>query len=273
VEIGVVGDFDVDAAIAAAASTFGAIPARPAQRPEYADLRAVGRTTEKSTTLTFASKLPKAAALVVWPTTDRRSNITRSRHSNLLASILGDLVEDEVREKLGESYSPDVHSLMSDTFTGDGAITAILLCKGELAAELSKIVKEIAAKLAVTGATQDQLERARGPLLKMLEEQKRNNIWWLNTIISQAQSSPQRIEWARTLADEYSKASLDDINKLAKEYLTSDRAIDIEIIPEGTKQAAIPAPSATGAKKENGNGKEKEKTKEKPKAGAAAGAK
>lgn len=243
-EIAVVGDFDVESAIQAAAATFGALPVRPAQRPDYAEDRKVGRTQEKDKTYSFKSTIPKAVVAVFWPTTDRRKNITLSRQLNLLASILDDMVMEEVREKMGDSYSPDVHSIMSDSFDGEGAVAAYLICEGKNSGKIAAIVKEIAAKLAAEGATADQLLRAREPLMKMIEDQKRNNAWWLQTVAAQAQSSPQRLDWARTMTEDYGKVTVEDINKLAKEYLGADRAISVKIAPEGVASAQSEAPKS-----------------------------
>ncbi len=250
VEIAVVGDFEVEKAIEAAAATFGALPHR-ADRLPYAEERKVFRPAPEEKTFEFESKVPKAIVAVFWPTTDRRENIRLSRQLNLVAGILDDLVNEKVREELGESYSPDVHSSMSDTFTGEGAIAAFLIAEGKNAQDIGRIVKEIGAKLAVTGATQDQLDRARKPLLKMLEDQKRNNVWWLSTIVSQAQSAPQRLEWARTITGEYQKVSLEEVNKLAAEYLKPTRATIIRIVPKAPAKSnwTPKKPASDSAKK------------------------
>ena len=234
-EVSMVGDFDVEAAILAASSTFGALPTRQAQRPDYAAERKVQRTEEKEKTLTFSSKIPKGIVAVYWPTTDRRNDIKQSRRLNIVSSILDDIVMEKVREELGESYSPDVHSTMSDTFIGDGSIAAYLVCEGKTAPSIGKIVKEMGTSLAQKGANADQLERARKPLLTMLDTQRRNNIWWLKTIISEAQSSPQRLDWARTLTEDYKSITLDEVNTLAKQYLVADRSLVVRIIPDAVE--------------------------------------
>ncbi len=231
-EISMVGDFDVEAAITDVARTFGALPERAEARPEYATERMVKRAEAMEKTLKFTSKIPKAVVAVLWPTSDRRADIKQSRRLNITASILNDMVMEKVREELGESYSPDVHSTMSDTFPGDGNVTAYLMCESKTADEIGNIVKTIGAKLAATGATADQLERARKPLMTMMDTQMRNNLWWLKTIVSEAQSSPARLEWARSLKADYAAITVADINALAKQYLSADRATVIRIVPE-----------------------------------------
>jgi zinc protease len=234
-EVSMVGDFDVETAIKNAASTFGALPTRAATRPDYAAERAVQRADVMEKTISFESKIPKGVVAVYWPTTDRRNDIKVSRRLNIVSAILDDMVLEKVREELGESYSPDVHSLMSDTFTGDGQISAYLVCEGTTADKIGGIVKTIGAKLAASGATADQLERARKPLLTMMETQKRNNLWWIKTIVSEAQTSPARLDWARTITDDYKAITLEEVNALAAKYLVAEKASVVRIVPAAPK--------------------------------------
>ena len=237
-EVSLVGDFKMEDAITAAAQTFGALPPRAKERPDLTAARVVKHAAPQEKTLSFESKIPKGLVGVFWPTTDRRTDIKSARRLNIVASILDDMVMEKVREDLGESYSPDVHSTMSDTFTGDGQIAAYLLCEGKTAPDIAKIVNSIATQLAATGATPDQLERARKPLLTQLETQMRNPPWWLKTIVSEAQSSPQRLDWARTLLDDYRSITLEEVNALAKQYLADGHATTLKIVPK----APAPAP-------------------------------
>ncbi|MEJ1972752.1 MAG: hypothetical protein WDM96_09920 [Lacunisphaera sp.] len=69
-EIYLVGDLDVDAAIAAVAQTIGALPPREA-RPALADLKKVSFPAQPFTkSYTIDSEIPKGNVVVYWPTTD-----------------------------------------------------------------------------------------------------------------------------------------------------------------------------------------------------------
>jgi len=233
-EIGIVGDLDVPEVIAAAAATVGALPARAKEKPDTAALRNVAfpkGTPEKE--FAFDSKITKSMALVFWPTTDRIRDVKLSRQCNLLSEILSDRVRKKIREELGESYSPNVHSLMSDTWTGYGQMMAVMMAEAKDAKKLSKIAKEIAAELAAQGANADELDRARKPLLTAMEEQQRNNTWWLSTIVGPSQSKPERIEWARSMIGDYTSISLDELNKLAAAYLKPEAATAVTVVSTG----------------------------------------
>ncbi len=237
-EIGIVGDFDPAEMIAAAVSTFGALPPRDAAKPELAEARKIGfPTSPKDQAFPFTSKIPKSIVGVYWPTTDRMSNIRLSRQMSLLSEILDDRVRLKIREELGESYSPQVASMMSDTFPGYGQTFAMMITEPQHAEKLGPIVRDLAAKLAAEGATADELERARKPLLTALQEQRRNNAYWLGTVVTSSQSQPQRLDWARSMIDDFSSATLADLNALAKQYLTADKVVIARITSEMEKPA------------------------------------
>ena len=238
-EIGIVGDLDVQEVIAAAAATVGALPQRAAERTNNDALRTVAfpkGTPEKE--FPFDSKIPKSTALVFWPTTDRIKDIKLSRQLSLVAEILSDRVRIKVREDLGESYSPQVASMMSDTWPGYGQVMAMMTAEAKDAKELTGIARKLGAELAAKGATADELDRARKPLLTSLEEQRRNNTYWLSTVVTPSQSKPERLDWARSMIADFTTVSLEDINRLAKQYLVADAATEVRVVSTAKAPAA-----------------------------------
>ena len=74
-EVSVLGDVDVEAALNAVAKTLGALPKRAAKKPAYEKERAVAfPKPEASKSFPFETEIPKAIATIYWPTTDM-SNI------------------------------------------------------------------------------------------------------------------------------------------------------------------------------------------------------
>jgi zinc protease len=236
-EIGVVGDLDVKEVIDAAAATIGALPARASEKSNKDDLRKVAfpkGTAEKE--FPFESKIPKSMAIVFWPTTDRMKDVKLSRRLSLVAEVLSDRVRKKVREELGESYSPQVASMMSDTFPGYGQVMALMTADAKDAKSLCEIARKLGAELAEKGADADELERARKPIITKLQEQRRNNTYWLGTIVQPSQSKPERLDWARTMIDDFNAVTIDDINRLAKEYL-KDGATAVRVVSTGEAAA------------------------------------
>ncbi|MES2707790.1 MAG: insulinase family protein [Verrucomicrobiota bacterium] len=238
-EIGIVGDLDPQEVITAASATFGALPVRAAAKADSAAARELKFPTGvKEKDFPFTSKIPKSLVAVYWPTTDRMKDIRSSRQMSLLAEILSDRVRLKVREELGESYSPHVASSMSDTFPGYGQMLAVMISEPKDAQQLGDIVRELADKLAKEGATADELDRARKPLLTALDEQRRNNAYWLSTVVTPSQSQPQRLDWARSMLDDFKTVKLEDLNALAKKYLPASRAVITRVVAEGEKDSA-----------------------------------
>ncbi len=231
IEIGIVGDLDIKAVIEAAAATVGALPTRSKTTPTHDALRQVKFPTglaEKD--FAFESKIPKSQVLVYWPTTDRIKNVRHSRQLALLAEILSDRLRLKIREELGESYSPDALSQCSDVWPGYGQLIAAIVGQNKDVKQLGTIARELAAKLAAEGLSADELERARKPMLTQLEQQRRNNAYWLSTVVTPSQSKPERLDWARTMTDDFQAITLAELNALAKQYLPAERALIVRVV-------------------------------------------
>lgn len=231
-EVSVVGDVEPEAAIAAVAKTFGALPARAEEKPTYTEARAVSFPREpKETVIRFETEIPKAIATVYWPTDDM-NDIQRTRRLSLLGSILDDRLRIKVREELGETYSPACYHVASDTFTGYGYMTAMIQVKTEQADPISALVKEIADELATGEITDDEFERAKNPLMSQLEQMRRDNRYWSQNVVRNSQEHPERLDWARSLLTDFEAVTKAECAELAKTYLGEGNAVVVKVIPE-----------------------------------------
>jgi zinc protease len=230
-EIGIVGDVDVEAAIKAVATTFGALPKRATSKPEFTAERAVPFAKEKNTEFRFSTDIPKAIAAIYWPTEDM-SDIRRTRRLILLSSILDDRLRIKVREELGETYSPACYHVASDSFTGYGYMTAMMELKPDQTAKIAALVRDIGNDLASGKITDDEFERAKKPQMEQLPQMRRDNRYWSQNVMRNCQENPERLDWARSLLDDFTSIKKADIEALAKKYLTADRAVTVSIIPE-----------------------------------------
>ena len=80
IDIGIVGDIDEAAAIAAVAQSFGALPARAAVAPDYAAARiARFRTDHAPVTLTHNGAASQAMVIAAWPTAFTASPIGKTK--------------------------------------------------------------------------------------------------------------------------------------------------------------------------------------------------
>lgn len=231
IEIGIVGDLDIEATIAAVAETFGALPPRKAL-PDYADRRNVSfpqKTFVKE--YRVPTEIPKAIVSVVWPTDDGME-VHTDRRLRVLGNILGDRLRLKIREELGDSYSPNAGSSTSMTYPGYGRISASITVDPDEAKRVAKVVRDLADELARKGTDADELERAVKPILTGLRESERTNGYWLGAVLARAQEQPQRLDWARSRYEDNEAITIDEIDELADQYLHDKQAFQIISRPE-----------------------------------------
>ncbi len=231
-ELSIVGDFDPDTLIKSLLQTVGALPKRAAFKPHHETARHTtfpAAPAEK--TLTFDSKIPQGIAQVIWRTVGMRGNLTEFRRLNLVAAILSDRLREEIREKLGASYSPQAAAEGSDALINLGYLLALSTSKPDDAQHLDEVTCNLASSMAEKGATEDELQRALKPVLSQLDKSLRDNNYWLQTVMSRCQEDPKRLDMARVRDADYRSIKLEEINRLAQKYLGNNNAIRIIIKP------------------------------------------
>ncbi len=235
IEIGVVGDVDEDEVIAAAAKTFGALDFRVIDPLPFEAARMVSfPETRSELTLTHAGQPNQALALTYWPTTDD-GDVEEARALNVLRAALRLRLTDELREALGATYSPRALGETSDVFDGFGYLGASSEVEPQNIDQAFEIVDRIAADLAAGGLTEDELQRARQPILERIEEQREDNGAWLARV-GVAQTQPDELDRFRTLEAGYRALTTADVTAAAERYLRDDAALRIRIVSENTAE-------------------------------------
>jgi zinc protease len=231
-ELTLVGDFEIEQVLPELLATFGALPTRAAAAPVLAEARKIQfPNAPAAKTFTYDSKIPQGIASTLWKTAGVRGNQKEFRRLNILADIYGDRIREEIREKLGASYSPNAEAGGSDALEGVGYLIGQSIGKPEDLELLLKTMRELADKLAKQGATADELDRALKPTLGQLDKSSRDNNYWLTTVMSQSQADPKRLELARSRDADYRSITLGEINALAKKYLNGESALLVTIKP------------------------------------------
>jgi zinc protease len=229
IELTLVGDFDPDAAIAAVAATFGALPTRE-PKPALEELRQLTTPDAPFEKLyRIPTEIPKGVIVLYWPTTDGR-DVQRTRRLTVLADVLADRLRVKVREEIGGAYSPGAGSNTSEVYRNLGWITANLTVDPAKAQELTAVTVALADDLCRHGVSEDELNRARLPLLTGIRESLRNNGYWLN-LLSRAQEKPEVLDWARTRLADVESITKADLDTLAQSYLGADRVFRVTVLP------------------------------------------
>jgi zinc protease len=248
-EIAIVGDIDIDATIAAVGRTLGALPKRD-PKPELAEARKIKFPAEPFVReYKIDTEIPKGIVALYWPTTDARE-VQRGRRLNMLAEVFSDRLRIKVREELGDAYSPGVGSSASDIFPGYGYIQSSVTVDPPRAKQVADIIAEIAAEIAEKGVTDDQLDRAKKPVLTSLRESARTNQYWLSAVLARAQERPEVLDWSRSRYADNEGITTAELNALAKTYLPSSRASRVTVVPAKVSSAPGPTPATEATRKQ-----------------------
>ena len=149
----------------------------------------------------------------------------------MLGEVFADRLRVKVREELGGAYSPGAGNNSSDTYRGYGYMIANVTVDPERAGEIADVVTAIAADLAANGVSEDELDRARQPILTGIRESVRTNGYWLGSVLAAAQEFPERLDWSRSRTADFQGITKAELDTLAKAYLGSNRAFRAVVLP------------------------------------------
>ncbi len=238
-EILVAGDVTPDQAVAAVAGTFGALPKREGL-PEPAGTR-VERfpdPTPQPIALHHSGAADQAIAEISWPTTDEHTAWLDIAPTVILADILRQRVIDRLRTAEGETYSPNGGAEFSRVFPGWGRIALSVSCKPEAVPRIYAAIDAIAADLASTPVSDDELQRAIRPEVEGAARSQQQNAYWLEQLTG-AQTNPDRLEYIRQTLPRLSAVTAADVQRVAQRWLRADRAFRIEVTPAPAAGASV----------------------------------
>lgn len=239
IEITVVGDIDVDAAIAGVASTFGALPARGDFAAATSPTVRFPAPTAEPIRLTHTGRADQALGFVAWPTTGAVDDMQEARLLRLLADVLRLRLTDELREGQAVTYSPSVGSTSSWTFPGYGYVSASMEAPPEKMAGFFADVDRIVAALRDTPIDADELERARRPRVEALVRSQASNEYWLSEL-QDLHRDDDRLKAIRSALADMEGATPEDLQRVARTYLADARAWRLTVTP---REGAAAAPS------------------------------
>lgn len=229
IEIGIVGDIDEQAAIDAIARTFGALPPRRPAFDPHAAARQIAFTTDRAVhTLIHQGDADQAVVQTYWPARDD-SDLGESVQLQLLSTIIELMLTDELRERLGTTYSPSASADLSSDYPGYGHLVASSNVSFANVAATEAAIDTIAAQLRDQPVSADLLSRARQPLREQLTRARRENGYWLG-YVSEATSRPDRIDRSRHAIELLDQVTPADLQAEARRYLLPDRAVRIRAV-------------------------------------------
>jgi len=230
IEIGVVGDFDKEAVIAAVAKTFGALPKRKESFDLIPEAFKIKFPAPDRVALTHTGEVNQGAIYLAWPT-DQKWTVERSRQYGMLRRVLQNRMTQVIREDMSLAYSPSARLNFSKNSDGYGYISASMSADPQYFEAFEKAAKEIAADLRKGGITQDDLDRARKPVLESFQRSEKENGAWLGNV-TRAQTDPEGLEYRRTRLAAYENMTPAALDKMAKELFNPGGLHVVVIGPE-----------------------------------------
>lgn len=239
IRITMVGDTTVDEAIAVTARTFGALPPRPTAGPPAPGAGERRFPAPSSAPLRFTHKglAEQALGYIAWPATDVIDDRGEARRIEVLAAVLELRVLDEIRERQALAYAPGVAASYSDTYKGYGTIAVQAETAPEKLPAFFAAIDAIAAELGDTPITEDELKRARAPLIEASRRGRNTNGWWLNQL-THIVDRPQYIAQTLTAIAQFEAVTPADIRALARRYLRPEAAWKAEVMPDVAAKTA-----------------------------------
>ena len=232
-EISIVGDIDVEKTVSLVAETFGAMPPRQADNPEaYAKLKLVSPSDKIELTYETTDE-PRSVAVRMWKSAGR-ADAAKMRIDNVVGAVLDDVLRKDVREAQGKVYSPFAYNNSSTWLENTGMMTAATFVVPQYNSELLATLEECGKKVA-RGITKDEFERAKIPLIKSVEANKRRNAYWIEAVLNLSQCKPVNIELAKTIDAGYAKITLEETIARAKEIFASE-AYTASVMPVKIKK-------------------------------------
>ncbi|WP_457554089.1 M16 family metallopeptidase [Desulfobacula sp.] len=231
VEISIVGDFDQKNIIDLASKYAGVLKKRKKFSNESILTEKINFPKGKQIKLKPKTRIDSGVVRVAF-LTDDFWNITQTRRLSILSRVFSERLRIIIREDLGETYSPYVYNDPSKRFPHYGVMHVVVNVKPGKQEFVYHKIKNIVESILLKGITTKETDLALKPVLNHLKVIRRTNGYWLNTVMANSSTYPEKFEWANTMVHDYNIITSDNLVFLAKKYLNFDDSAKIFIESE-----------------------------------------
>jgi zinc protease len=230
IEVDMFGDFKREEAIAALERTFGALGPRAPLAPSTLAPH-IPAHNEEPLVLTHRGDPGTAAAMIAWPTGGGRGGVRESRQLEILSQIFNNRLFDEMREKIGASYAPQVSSSWPLDLPSGGYLAATVQLRPKDMAAFFEAADKIATDLAANPPTADEIARVTEPLKQLITRASTGNGFYMYQLLGGA-ADPQKFTDIRSILSDYSFTTPEKMQALADRYLRKNKSWRVEVLPE-----------------------------------------
>lgn len=238
VNVVIVGDAELEAAVAAVARTAGALPARPEAPPAPGsrDVRPP-RPNPVPAGFTHEGDPGQAHALIGWSTGGGGVIPLRDRRALGLASnIFRVRLFDRLREAEGTTYSPSTAHSASEIYPAWGIFHASAEVRPENIPAFFRAAREIVADLAANPVAPDEFARAHNPVMSGIARQFATNAYWFSAIENFAHDA-RAVENRRTLEADYRSLTAEDVQRVVAAYVADEGDWSMQVLPARAAEA------------------------------------
>ncbi|HYG48496.1 MAG TPA: insulinase family protein [Allosphingosinicella sp.] len=234
IEAVVVGDVDLETAVAAMLKTVAALPPRPEARAPAESLKVrPPRASSEPIRFTHQGDPNQAYAALGWTTFGGPERRRERRALSLAANIAGARLMERLRDSEGASYSPAATVQSSFEFPDWGLFFAGSEIRPERAELFFRLAREIVADLARAPASADEWQRAINPVVTGIERRLKTNAYWAGTMEDWSRE-PYLIEHTRTYLADYKSLTPEDVRSAVAKWVADEGDWSILVLPAKT---------------------------------------
>jgi zinc protease len=232
IEVIIVGDIDVETAIAETAKTLGALPKRP-DLVEPPGIRDVKFPKPGEVVLTHKGRADQGYALVAWPTNQGMyADLKAQRTGRVLSQMLRDNATRKFRSEGGSTYSPEANVEFSAMLPAYGYIGVMVEVPPEQVADVQAKIVDLAYFLASFEQPQSEVDRIVQPLLEATRREKASNPgYWMGNLAG-VQTNPKALEAMRSMESDYTSITPADVHAAGKRWLKPETMWKLTVRPE-----------------------------------------
>lgn len=229
IDVIIVGDIELEAAVEAVRRTVGALDVRADWDAAPAALRPPVANPEPRV-FTHNGDPSQAYALIGWSTLGGLDHTREQRALALAANLFETRLFDRLREAEGATYSPDAAHLTSDSFADWGIFYAAAEIRPERADAFFRAAREIIADLAANPVQPDEFERAQNPVISGIERRLETNAYWVGALQNWVED-PRAIENVRSYLADYRALTAEDVRRAAATYVADAGDWSMLVLP------------------------------------------
>lgn len=231
-EVIIVGDIDVESAIAETAKTLGALPPRR-EKPEPAGIRDVTFPAGGIEVLTHKGRDDQGYAMIAWPTGQGMfANVRESRIGWVLGQMLRDEATRQLRSQSGATYSPSGAVEFPDELKDYGYIGLLIEIPPPMIDGVLAQMEAIAARLAAAPVFNSEVQRVIQPRMEQARREAASTPGYWVAGLAGVQTDPARLDALRTHVSDYESITPADIQAAARKWLKPETAWKLKVVPE-----------------------------------------